>query len=82
MQFRPIIKLFFSLFIANFLILMWIGANHAEPPFILIGQIASFYYFSFFLFILPFISIIENILADLSTNNSSSYEKTNKKKSN
>ena len=70
MQFRPIIKFFFWLFVANFLILMWIGANHAEPPFILIGQIASIYYFSYFLFILPLITIIENILADLSTNNS------------
>ena len=70
MQFRPMIKFFFGLFIANFLILMWIGANHAEAPFLLIGQIASIFYFSYFLILLPFISIIENILADLSTNNS------------
>jgi len=69
MQFRPIIKFFFWLFIADFLILMWIGSNHAEPPFILIGQIASIYYFSYFLIILPITSVIENILADLATEN-------------
>lgn len=67
MQFRPILKFFYWLFIANFIILGWIGANHAEEPFILIGQISSFYYFFYFLFIIPFVSIIENILANIVT---------------
>lgn len=67
--FRPFLKFFFWLFVANFFILGWIGANHAEQPFIFIGQIASIFYFSYFLIIIPFVSVLENSLADIVTNN-------------
>lgn len=69
LQFRPIGKLFFWLFIANFFLLMWLGSQHVEDPFIVLGQISTFFYFSYFLFIIPSLGILENTLAQV--NNSS-----------
>lgn len=65
--FKPINKFFFWLFVANFFLLGWIGGNHAEEPYITIGQICTIYYFSYFLIIIPLIARIENILTDLAT---------------
>jgi ubiquinol-cytochrome c reductase cytochrome b subunit len=65
--FRPINKFFFWLFVVNIFLLGWIGGNHAEEPFITIGQICTVYYFGYFLIIIPLISEIENRLSDLAT---------------
>jgi ubiquinol-cytochrome c reductase cytochrome b subunit len=65
-QFRPLSKIAFWVFIFNFLILMQLGAKHVESPFIELGQISTALYFSYFLFIVPVISILENTLLDLS----------------
>src|SRR5215475_6893778 len=64
-QFRPAMKVAFWLFIVNFFILMWIGSQHPETPFVEIGQISTFFYFSWFLIIVPLIGIIENSLMDI-----------------
>jgi ubiquinol-cytochrome c reductase cytochrome b subunit len=64
-QFRPISKIAFYIFIANFLILMQLGAKHVESPFIEFGQISTVIYFSYFILIVPFISLFENTLIDL-----------------
>ena len=69
-QFRPLSKIAFYIFIANFLILMQLGAKHVESPFIELGQISTVLYFSHFLIIVPFISLFENSLTDLATNKS------------
>lgn len=66
LQFRPLSKVAFYIFVANFLILMQLGAKHVESPFIEFGQISTILYFSHFLIITPIISIIENTLMDLS----------------
>jgi quinol-cytochrome oxidoreductase complex cytochrome b subunit len=65
-QFRPAMKLFFWFFVVDFIILMWIGSQHPETPYIEIGQIATAFYFLWFLIIVPIIGIIENTLLDLS----------------
>jgi ubiquinol-cytochrome c reductase cytochrome b subunit len=65
LQFRPLSKIAFFLFLANFLILMQLGAKHVESPFIEIGQISTLLYFLHFLIIVPFLSLFENSLADL-----------------
>jgi len=67
-QFRPLSKIAFYIFIANFLILMQLGAKHVESPFIELGQISTVLYFSHFLVIVPFISLFENTLMDLNSN--------------
>lgn len=70
LQFRPLSKIAFWIFTTNFLILMQLGAKHVESPFIEFGQISSVLYFSYFIIIIPAVSILENTLLDLSTNSS------------
>ena len=69
LQFRPLSKLAFYVFVANFLILMQLGAKHVESPFIEFGQISTVLYFSHFLIIVPLVSLLENSLIDLHTYN-------------
>jgi quinol-cytochrome oxidoreductase complex cytochrome b subunit len=53
--FRPIFKQFFWLFIVDCVILGWIGQKPVESPYIEIGQIATVFYFLFFLVVIPFL---------------------------
>lgn len=64
-QFRPLSKIFFFIFVSNFLILMQLGAKHVESPFIELGQISTVIYFAQFLIIIPLITSIENNLVEL-----------------
>jgi ubiquinol-cytochrome c reductase cytochrome b subunit len=65
MQFKPLSKIGFYVFVANFLILMQLGAKHVETPFIEFGQISTALYFGYFFVIFPAITLIENTLVDL-----------------
>ena len=67
-QFRPFSKIAFYIFVANFLILMQLGAKHVEPPFIEFGQISTALYFAHFLIIVPILTLLENSLIDLAIN--------------
>jgi len=51
--FRPITRKLFWLQIGNCMVLGWIGGNIVETPFIEIGQIATVFYFLYFLVLLP-----------------------------
>ena len=68
LQFRPLSKIAFYVFVANFLILMQLGAKHVESPFIEFGQICTVLYFAHFLIIVPVVSLLENSLIDLHLN--------------
>jgi ubiquinol-cytochrome c reductase cytochrome b subunit len=70
LQFRPLSKIAFFIFVANFLILMQIGAKHVETPFIEFGQISTVLYFSHFLIIVPLVSLLENTLVEIHTSSS------------
>ena len=65
LQFRPLSKIAFYVFVANFLVLMQLGAKHVESPFIEFGQISTVLYFSHFLIIVPLVSLLENSLIEL-----------------
>lgn len=65
LQFRPLSKVVFWIFVVNFLILMQLGAKHVESPFIEFGQISTVLYFSHFLIIIPLTSLIENVLISI-----------------
>ena len=58
-QFNPYTAVCFFLFVANFLILMILGAKHVESPLIGLGQICSYIYFLYFV-VTPFISFWQN----------------------
>jgi len=66
-QFRPAMKLAFWFFVVDFFILMWIGSQHPNTPYVEIGQIATAFYFSWFLVIIPLIGLSENTLIDIAT---------------
>ena len=66
-QFRPLSKIAFFIFLGNFLILMKLGAKHVESPFIEFGQISTALYFSYFLIIVPAVTLLENSLIELAT---------------
>ena len=69
LQFRPLSKIFFYIFIANFLILMQLGAKHVESPFIEFGQISTVLYFLYFTVVMYGVTIIENTFIELNFNN-------------
>ena len=64
-QFRPAMKMAFWFFVVDFFILMWIGSQHPVQPFVEIGQVATVFYFAWFLIIVPLVGLIENSLADI-----------------
>jgi len=71
-QFRPAMKLAFWFFVVDFFILMWIGSQHPNTPYVEIGQVSTAFYFSWFLVIIPLIGISENTLIDVATSSKSS----------
>lgn len=59
-KFRPYYKQFYWLFFLNCFILGWVGAMPADGIYVLISRVATFYYFAFFLIIMPLLSKFEN----------------------
>lgn len=64
-EFKPFSKFAFWSLVAVFFVLLQIGSRHAEAPYILVGQLATFLYFSNFALIVPGVSLLENTLSDL-----------------
>nr|QUQ05874.1 apocytochrome b [Neoconidiobolus thromboides] len=60
-QFRPLMKFIFWLFLANFVLLGWIGAKPVEEPYVIIGQNSSILYFAWFAMV-PVVGIIERTM--------------------
>lgn len=61
-RFRPLYRLGYYTILSCCLILGWIGGMPVEEPYVIIGQIASIYYFFYFLILLPFIGSFEKFL--------------------
>jgi len=58
-RFRPLYKQFFWIFLADCILLGYIGGKPAEGIYIPIGQAAMTYYFAHFLIIIPLLGFIE-----------------------
>jgi len=75
--FRPAMKFAFWLLVVDFFILMWIGSQHPETPYVEIGQVATAFYFAWFLIIVPLIGMSENTLIDLAITKSKKDKNNN-----
>ena len=63
-RFRPLYRFFYWTMISCCLLLGWIGGMPVEEPYVLIGQLASIYYFLYFLILLPFFGKLERFLLE------------------
>lgn len=68
--FRPIFKIFYWLIVADFIILTWVGQKPVKDTFIFIGQVATIFYFLFFVILVPVIGNIETKLINYKLNSS------------
>jgi ubiquinol-cytochrome c reductase cytochrome b subunit len=75
--FKPFSKIAFAIFAVNFLLLMWLGSQHVESPYVEIGQVCTAYYFAHFLIIIPAVSVFENTLMDIALSENSNEKSAN-----
>jgi ubiquinol-cytochrome c reductase cytochrome b subunit len=57
--YRPLYRLFFVVFVANGLFLGWLGSQPPEGSYVILSQLATLYYFAFFIVIMPLLGLIE-----------------------
>lgn len=62
--YRPLFKVFYWIFIADVLLLGYIGGNPPEGWYILFGRLATLYYFAHFLAIIPLLGVYEKTLPE------------------
>lgn len=58
-RFLPCLRIGMLSLLCCLIMLGWIGAMPVEEPYVTIGQLASLYYFSYFLLLLPMIDSLE-----------------------
>lgn len=61
-QFRPIYRKLYWFLLVDSIILGWIGGMTPEYPYIQIGQLATVYYFAYFLIFIPVLSRFESFI--------------------
>ena len=60
--YRPAFRVFFWMFIANAIILGWLGAKPPEGLYVIASRLCTGYYFAYFIVILPLLGKIERTL--------------------
>jgi ubiquinol-cytochrome c reductase cytochrome b subunit len=73
-QFRPLMRFAFWAFVTDFFLLMYLGSQHAEEPYITVGAIATAVYFGWFIVVVPVVGIVENTLMDIATSSKAGTE--------
>jgi ubiquinol-cytochrome c reductase cytochrome b subunit len=61
-RYRPQFKFWFWGLVIDFFLLMWCGGMPAEQPFVIISQLATLYWFGYFLVVLPLLGLTEKPL--------------------
>jgi ubiquinol-cytochrome c reductase cytochrome b subunit len=61
-SFRPLYKRFFWFLVADCVLLGWIGMQPVEDPYVLVGQVASVFFFVYFIVIVPGLGKLESAL--------------------
>nr|YP_006280984.1 apocytochrome b [Helicosporidium sp. ex Simulium jonesi]ACT36211.1 apocytochrome b [Helicosporidium sp. ex Simulium jonesi] len=61
-NFKPLQRFFYWLIVADCFLLSWIGQKPVEDPYIIIGQLASVFFFVYFLIIVPSFGKLEDYL--------------------
>lgn len=60
--YRPLFQRFFWFLVADFFLLTYLGQAPAESPYIEVGQVATIYYFGFFIVLVPILGRLEKNL--------------------
>ena len=60
--FRPLYKIFFWILVIDVVILGYIGANPPEGLYLLVGRVATIYYFAHFILIMPILGFKEKTI--------------------
>nr|AGQ42737.1 apocytochrome b [Phaeocystis globosa] len=60
--YRPLFQRFFWFLVADFFLLSYLGQAPAESPYIEVGQVATIYYFGFFIVLVPILGRLEKNL--------------------
>lgn len=68
LQFRPLSRIIFFIFVTNFLMLLVLGSKHVESPYIELGQISTVLFFAYFVVLVPAVTWVENSISSLSSN--------------
>jgi ubiquinol-cytochrome c reductase cytochrome b subunit len=61
-RYRPMFKVWFWLLVVDFVLLIWCGSQPPAQPFVIISQLATLYWFVFFLVIMPILGVVEKPL--------------------
>lgn len=61
-SYRPTFRIFFFIWLFFLAVLFYCGGKPAEEPYVMMSQVATIYYFAFFLIILPILSMVERTL--------------------
>jgi ubiquinol-cytochrome c reductase cytochrome b subunit len=62
--YRPLFQKFFAIFVINFIFLGWLGKSPAEGWYIWASRFATFYYYAYFLVLMPFLPKFEKTLPE------------------
>ena len=58
-RYRPLFRQFFWLFVISCVALGWLGTKPPEGIYVILSRVFTFYYFAFFLIVLPLLGIFE-----------------------
>lgn len=61
-RFRPLYRFYYFTIVSCCLLLGWVGGMPVEEPYVIIGQLASMYYFFYFIVLLPILGRLEKFL--------------------